>query len=345
MTIIDGKQSNSTEGYEAMAEADFDHALERHRRELHVHCYRMLGSFTDAEDLVQETFVKAWRHRDQFVTGSNLRAWLYRIATNVCLDAIRSKGRQVDHRAGRAEATWLEPYPDALLDQVTDETADPESVVVGRETIELAFIAAIQALPPRQRAVLVLNASLGWNPTETAVALEMTQPAVNSALQRARATLRDRLPSERSNWDVPDLSSDEVQVLRRFIDFHERGDGVAAAAMMRDDIVTTMPPDPNAVLGKAAMAPLIEHAFGPTGLGSWKLVPVGTNRQPAAASYLCRPGETGYRAFKLDVLRVVDSQIAETTVFDASMFGELGLPEYWSADLRQRTFERYGLSG
>jgi RNA polymerase sigma-70 factor (TIGR02960 family) len=157
-----------TESDAMPTDLDFD----RYRRELHVHCYRMLGSYTDAEDQVQETFIRAWRHRADFEDGTNLRAWLYRIATNVCIDAIRALGRQAGERA---EATWLQPYPD-----------DPETATLDRETIELAFIAAVQTLPPRQRAVLVLNAALDWTPSEIAKSLEMTSPAVNSALQRAR---------------------------------------------------------------------------------------------------------------------------------------------------------------
>jgi RNA polymerase sigma-70 factor (TIGR02960 family) len=326
-----------------MSQVDLDQALERHRRELHVHCYRMLGSYSDAEDFVQETFVRAWRRRGDFQPGTNLRAWLYRIATNVCIDAIRSRGRQVPRVSDRAEATWLEPYPDALLDQLAGTEAGPEAATVARETIELAFIAAIQALPPRQRAVLVLSAGLGWTPGEVGPMLEMSQAAVNSALQRARATLRDRLPEDRARWRAPSLDDGERQVLRHFIEIHERGDAVAARAMMRDDIVITMPPDPQVVRGKAAMTPLLDAAFGPTGLGTWRLVPIGANRQPAAASYLRRPGDQLYRAFKIDVLRAVDGQMAEATVFDAALFGAFGLPEVWSDELRQTTFSRYGM--
>jgi RNA polymerase sigma-70 factor (TIGR02960 family) len=320
---------------------DFDGAFAQHRRELHVHCYRMLGSYTDAEDLVQETFARAWRNRDDFEPGTNIRAWLYRIATNVCIDAIRLRDRRIKRLGGPGEATWLEPYPDALLDQQPDDTAGPESVTVARETFELAFIAAIQALPARQRAVLVLSAGLGWSPAETASALEMTQAAVNSALQRARVTLRERLPEDRLRWSTPSLSDDERATLRRFIEVHERGDAVATAALMRDDIVATMPPEPQVLRGKAAIAPLFDIAFGPTGLGTWRLVPVGANRQPAAASYLRRPGEQLYRAFKLDVLRVVGGRVAETTTFDAALFDAFGLPEVWSEALRDATFSSY----
>jgi RNA polymerase sigma-70 factor (ECF subfamily) len=163
---------------------DLAEALQQHRRELHVHCYRMLGSFTDAEDAVQEAFLRAWRHRDDLAPGTSPRAWLYRIATNVCIDAIRGLRRRI--AADAAEVTWLQPYPDVLLDQVpaADDEA-PEAIAVARETVELAFITAMQALPPRQRAVVALCVALGWPPAEAAATLQMSVAAVNSALQRA----------------------------------------------------------------------------------------------------------------------------------------------------------------
>jgi RNA polymerase sigma-70 factor (TIGR02960 family) len=313
-----------------MREPDFDLMLERHRRELQVHCYRMLGSFTDAEDLVQETFLRAWRHRDQHEPGSNLRAWLYRIATNACTDVIRSRRRQAAILPSPAEVPWLQPYPDALLDQIPDPEAGPESATVARETIELAFITAIQALPPRQRAALVLCAGLGWTAAEAAATLETTTAAVNSALQRARAVLRDRLPRDRAEWTAGPLTVGEQDVLRQFIDVHERGDAAAAVAMMRADIVATMPPQPMVYRGRAAMGPLLKLAFAAPqagGMGEWRALPTVANRQPAAACYLRRPGDTVFRAFKLDVLRVEDGQVAETTTFGSELFPAFGLPE------------------
>jgi RNA polymerase sigma-70 factor (TIGR02960 family) len=324
----------------AMPAAGLEQAFEEHQRELHVHCYRMLGSYTDADDLVQETLLRAWRNREDFRPGTNVRAWLYRIATNVCIDAIRSRHRQITRLGSNGEVTWLEPYPDALLDHVSDEAEGPEAAVVARETIELAFIAALQALPPRQRGVLVLSAALGWTPREVASALEMTTAAVNSALQRARATMRDRLPSDRTAWTAPELSADERATLRRFIDVHERGDGAAVAALMRDDIVAHMPPDPVLCRGMEEQAALIDIAFGPHGMGAWRLVPVGANRQPAAASYLRRPGDTAYRAYKLDVLSVAGGLIAATTTFDATPFHAFGLPEVWTPALDASVHEQ-----
>ena len=310
-----------------MEEPGFGQLLDRHRRELHVHCYRMLGSYTDAEDLVQETFLRAWRSRDSHQPGSNLRAWLYRIATNACTDVIRSRRRQAGAAGSPAEVAWLEPYPDVLLDQIPDPDANPETAAVARETIELAFITAIQSLPPRQRAVLALNAGLGWTAAETAAALETTPAAVNSALQRARAVLRDRLPQDRSDWTATPLSAAEQDTLHRFIDAHERGDAAAAKAMMCADIIATMPPNPAVYRGREAMEPLLDIAFGPHGMGEWRLLPTAANRLPAAASYLRRPGDTRFRAFKLDVLRVRGDQVAETTTFGSALFGAFGLPE------------------
>ena len=316
-----------------MPALDFNQAVEAHRRELHVHCYRMVGSYSDAEDLVQETLLRAWRNQGTFEVGTNLRAWLYRIATNVCIDTIRSKRRQVPTGGELAEVTWLEPYPDIALDQIAATDDAPDSVAVGRETMELAFIAAIQSLPLRQRAVLVLSTGLSWAPAEIVGALGMTPAAVNSALQRARETLRRRLPEDRGRWRAPELSHDERTVLRRFIDIHEQGDAAGAVALMREDLVATMPPDPMAHRGLEPMRRNIEIAFGPSGMGRWHAVPVLANRQPAAACYVCRPGRDTYEAFKLDVLTVVGGRVAETVTFDAARFGDFGLPWVWSDEL------------
>jgi RNA polymerase sigma-70 factor (TIGR02960 family) len=304
---------------------EFGALIERHRRELHVHCYRMLGSFDDAEDLVQETFLRAWRSRDR-ASGPALRPWLYRIATNACLDALRRKARRVPSLTSFAEVPWLQPYPDRLLDEVASPDAGPDAVVVARETVELAFLAVIQLLPARQRAVLILRDVLGWPASEAAVALEMTVPAANSALQRARATLQERLPERPQDWSATEPSPEERALLARFIDAHERQDAAAAVALVREDIRITMPPHPWCFDGVPAMLPLLEQAFGPQSPGEWRLVPTRANRMPTAASYLRAPGGTTYRAVKFDVLRVVDGMIAEITTFDATLFPAFGLP-------------------
>src|SRR5688572_386682 len=207
-------------------DAAFAASAEPFRRELHVHCYRMLGSFQEAEDAVQETFLRAWAYRASTDPGSNLRAWLYRIATNACLDALRRRKRRAVDAGSYADLPWLQPYPDRLLDEVAPREDEPDAVVVARETIELAFIAVIQALPPRQRAALILRDVLEWSAAETAELLEISVAAANSALQRARATLsRNELAESRS---AADLSDDERALLQGFIETHESGDITAA---------------------------------------------------------------------------------------------------------------------
>jgi RNA polymerase sigma-70 factor (TIGR02960 family) len=305
-------------------QAAFAEQVERYRRELHVHCYRMLGSFDEAEDLVQETFLRAWRGRETFTGGPGFRAWLYRIATNACLDALRSSRRRVPSLHSFAEVPWLQPYPDRLLDELAPSDTEPDAVVVARETIELTYLAVIQLLPPRQRAVVILRDVLGWSAAETAAMLDMTVAAANSALQRARATLRERLPARPSDWSGPVTSEQERLLLAGFIDAHERADAAAAAALVRDDIRITMPPHPWVFEGLAAIRPVLEE--GLTEPGEWRLVPTRANRQPTAASYLRAPGDTVFRAFKFDVLRVESGLIAEVTTFDASLFPAFGLP-------------------
>jgi RNA polymerase sigma-70 factor (TIGR02960 family) len=305
-------------------QAAFAELVERHRRELHVHCYRMLGSFEEAEDVVQETFLRAWRNRESFEGGPGFRAWLYRIATNACLDALRRSSRRVASLHSFAEVPWLQPYPDRLLDEIAPRDAEPDAVVVAKETISLAFIAAIQLLPPRQRAVLILREVLGWSAGETASLLDTTVAGVNSALQRARATLQEQRPARRHDWSASDLSEDERRLLQGFIDAHERADAAAAVALVREDIRVTMPPHPWCFEGVAALAPLLHQ--GLTEPGDWRLVPTRANRQPTAATYLRRPGDTEFRAFKFDVLRVEDGAIAEITTFGATLFPEFGLP-------------------
>jgi RNA polymerase sigma factor (sigma-70 family) len=270
-------------------EAAFAILVERHRRELHVHCYRMLGSFDEAEDLVQETFLRAWRSRDRFTGGPGFRAWLYRIATNASLDAIRSRSRRVASLGSFAEVPWLQPYPDRLLDEVAPSEAEPDAILVARETIELTFVAVIQLLP-------------------------------------ARATLRERLPEPPADRSASEhLSADEQTLLQGFIETHERGDTAAAAALLRDDVRVTMPPRPFSYDGIDAILPLLRQAYGPPGMGDWRLVPTRANRQPAAASYLRAPGDSVHRAFKLDVLRVEDGAIAEITTFGSDLFPAFGL--------------------
>jgi RNA polymerase sigma-70 factor (TIGR02960 family) len=306
--------------------ARFEALTRRHRRELHVHCYRMLASFDEAEDAVQETFLRAWRSRATTDPDGPVRAWLYRIATNVCLDALRLRRRAPAGATSYAELPWLQPYPDALLDELVAPDALPDTRVVERETIELAFLAALQLLPPRQRAAFVVRDVLGWSAEQTAGLLGTSVPAANSALQRARATLQVELPSRRAEWPARPVAAAERDLLARFIDAHQRYDAAAAAAVAAEDIRITMPPYPYLYEGRDGLAPLLERAFGPDRDGDWRLLPTSANRMPAAGSYLRRPGDTVFRPFKLDVLLVRGNRIAEITTFGPAPFPALGLP-------------------
>jgi RNA polymerase sigma-70 factor (ECF subfamily) len=296
---------------------------EPHRRELHVHCYRMLASFDEAEDAVQETFLRAWRGRDSFDGSSMFRAWLYQIATNVCLDALRRRSRRLATVRTFAEVPWLQPYPDQLLDEIAPSHEQPDAVVVERETIELAFLAAMQVLPPRQRAVLIARDVLGWPASETASLLGTSVTAANSSLQRARATMQAHLPERRSDWSTGEPSDEERELLARFIDAHERFDAAGAIAIAAQDLRITMPPYPYLYEGIDVIGPLLDRALRE---GEWRLVPTWANRMPTAASYLRKPGDTEFRAFKLDVLRVRDGRIAEITTFGPELFPAFGLP-------------------
>jgi RNA polymerase sigma-70 factor (TIGR02960 family) len=304
--------------------SDLETAFDQHRRELHVHCYRMLASYDEAEDAVQETFLRAWRGRDDF-DGAHVRAWLYRIATHVCIDRSRARQRRV---AAGTEVSWLTPYPDPLLDEVATPDTEPDQAYVARETIELAFLTALQVLPPRQRAALLASEVLGLPAADTARLLDTSVAATNSALQRARATMRQHLPSHRTEWRAEVPSADEKRLLDEFIDAHERCDAEAALAAAASDLRVTMPPYPWQYDGLDALRPLLERALGPDRDGDWRLRPTSVNRMPAAVSYLRRPGDTAYRAFKTDVLRIEDGCIAEITTFGtAALLGPLGLPE------------------
>jgi RNA polymerase sigma-70 factor (TIGR02960 family) len=294
-------------------------AFDAHRRELHVHCYRMLGSFDEAEDAVQEAFLRAWRARERF-DGTNLRAWLYKIATTTCLDVLKRLKRRPPSADSFAEIPWIQPYPDRLLDEVAPREEEPDAVVVARETIELAYLAVIQLLPPRQRAVLIVRDVLGWSAAETAELLDISVASANSALQRARATLDERLPKRDIAPAQP--TAEERALLERFIDAHERAEAALMVALAAEDVRITMPPHPWVYEGLDAMRPLIASVRP----GEWRLLPTSANRMPTAASYWREPGDTEFRAFKFDVLRIEGGRITEITTFDAALFEAFGLP-------------------
>jgi len=227
----------------------FAELAERYRPELQVHCYRMLASFEDSEDLVQETFLRAWRNRASYEGRSTFRAWLYRIATNACLDFLDRRNDRTPVPSelpdSASEVLYLQPYPDRMLPE------DPQESVVARETIELAFIVAVQHLPPRQRAVFILRDVLGWPASKAADALELTVASVTSALQRARVTMREQLPDRRLAWRSPatdELSNDERGVVKSYIDAHERNDLDGLMSLLRDDLRFAMLPEPGTVI-------------------------------------------------------------------------------------------------
>lgn len=317
-------------------EAGFAELAERHRRELHVHCYRMLGSFQDAEDAVQETFLKAWRARATYEGRSTVRAWLYRIATNVCLDLLAT--RRPEPATG-GEARWLQPYPDSLLDELPAADADePEALAMARETIELAYVVAVQHLAPRPRAVLVLRDVLGWPAKEVADLLGDSVNSVNSALQRARAGMREHLPAERQEWTGADTDVENRELVRRFTEASVATDLDAIAAMMRDDVRYSMPPWEGLIVGRDAIV-ADWTANGYPEMTGLRAVPTAVNRQPAVAYYLWRESEAAYLPITIDVLRVSGGTITEVTIFDADRFASLGLPDRLPADGADRAVE------
>ncbi len=316
-------------GLGAVEEQEFSGLTEPHRRELHVHCYRMLGSFEDAEDAVQETFLRAWRRRETFEGRSTFRAWLYRIATNACLDLLAK--RRPDPAVG-GEVLWLQPYPDQLLDELPAGDADhPEAAAVARETIELAYVVAVQHLAPRPRAALLLRDVLGWPAREVAELLGDSVNSVNSALQRARAGMREHLPAQRQDWTGGEEDAATRELVRRFTEASVATDVGRLAAMLRDDVRCSMPPTPGLQVGRdAVVAEWRSSGFeAMTGL---RPVPVSANRQPAVAFYHWREREGAYLPLTLDVLRVSDGAIAEILTFHADQFPRFGLPRSLPAD-------------
>ncbi|MEV6825705.1 RNA polymerase subunit sigma-70 [Amycolatopsis sp. NPDC051102] len=325
---------------------DFETLVERHRREIQVHCYRMLGSLADAEDLTQETFLRAWKARDSFEGRASVRTWLYRIATNACLDVLARRPRRVlpdqlgpaGEPAGPVTAVdlpWLEPYPDRLLDG-----AGPADAVVERETIELAYLAAVQYLPPRQRAALILRDVLGWSAKETASLLETSVASANSALQRARATLRERLPARRAEWTAGDPTAEETALLKRFIAAYQDGDPAAVARLLRADAQAIMPPYPLWFGNRASIIHALSLSMDPASphcIGRFRMRPVRANRQPAVAGYLRRPGEREYRWFGVTLLTIEDGLITAMAAFESATAAAWDLPATWPGDRDARS--------
>jgi RNA polymerase sigma-70 factor (ECF subfamily) len=313
---------------------DFADLNEQFRPELIAHCYRMLGSIHDAEDLVQETYLRAWRSYNGFEGRSSLRTWLYRIATNVCLTALESRNRrplptdlgsESDPHAPlvqQPELPWLEPVPDAV---VAGQSTDPATIVASRESVRLAFIAALQHLAPRQRAVLLLRDVLKWRAGEVAELLDTSTAAVNSSLQRARAQIEQTAPTEDSV--VEPTTAAQRELLDRYVAAFESYDVPAIVNLFTDDAVWEMPPYTGWYKGPENIGRLIAGNCPATGPGDMVLVPTAANGQPAFAVYM-RGDDGAHRAFQLHALTVAGSRVSHvTSFFDLRLFRTFGLPD------------------
>ena len=322
-------------------EAAFAQLAEPHRRELLAHCYRLTASAHEAEDQVQETMLRAWRRLETYAGRASFRAWLYRIATNACLDALDRRTRRVlpsarfppaDPAAPLAapvhEPVWLEPFPDEWLSDATlSAGANPEARYTARESVRLAFIAALQALPPRQRAVLLLRDVLDWSAAETAECLEMTVPAVNSALHRARTTLarQEAIGRDQANPALDDPAAQEL--LDRYVHAWEAADVDGFVALLREEAVATMPPTPTWFSGRLAISTFARQLFSQLGPRRQRLLPVRANGQPAFALYEAAQSGGPFAARGVQVLTLASGRIARLDMFlDPAVLRLFNLP-------------------
>jgi len=321
-------------------EAAFRALTEPYRREIEVHCYRILGSVQDAEDIVQETFLAAWRGLERFEGRASIRTWLYRIATNRCLNALRDASRRPGGTTGapelpidRPEPTrigdplWLQPYPDVLLDSIPDAAPGPDQRYEAREALGLAFVAGLQHLPPAQRAMLVLRDVLGFRAAEVAAMLDVTEASVNSGLQRARSALATRLPSAgRERAPLPQ-SARERELVGRFADAFEGGDVDAIVALLTDDAWLTMPPVPLEYQGPAAIGRFLATVPAGGELRRFRLVATRANGQPAFGFYIRDAQCPIAHAVGILVLTLEGDRISALTSFhDTGVFPWFGLP-------------------
>jgi RNA polymerase sigma-70 factor (TIGR02960 family) len=312
----------------------FRELTDAYRRELQLHIYRIVGSTQDAEDLLQETLLAAWRGLDRFEERASVRTWLYRIATNRSLDALRASRRrseeewmtQLPEPTRFNEPLWLDPYPDALLEGVADEALGPEVRYETREAVGLAFVAGLQHLPPQQRAVLVLRDVLGYRAAEAADLLGTTDAAVNNLLRRAREAFESRLPATpRERAPLPD-SKLEREIVGRFADSVENGDVDGMVALLTDDAWLTMPPLPQAYQGPDTIGAFLRGAEERRD-APLRLVPTRANGQAAFGCYAWVPGTDLFRGYALFVLTLAGAQISAITWFsDRSVFARFGLP-------------------
>ncbi len=312
----------------------FRQLVEPHRHELQVHCYRVLGSFADAEDLLQETLLAAWQGLPGFGERASLRSWLYRIATNRCLNWLRSANRRTTMETARlpveppeptrlGEVTWLEPYPDALLDDVHELEPGPEAHYETREAISLAFVTALQLLPPRQRVILILRDALGFRAAEVAEILNTTEESVTSALKRARATLARNLPA--SEQPPPLDSAVERRLLDQLVDAFERGDVDGIVSLMTEDAWLRMPPVPLEYQGRQLAGRFFATVAFRQGR-RYRLIPTRANGQPAFGVYLQDPTADVAHIFGLFVITLAGEKVSAITRFDNSVIARFGLP-------------------
>jgi RNA polymerase sigma-70 factor (TIGR02960 family) len=324
-------------------EAAFRALTEPYRREIEVHCYRILGSVQDAEDLVQETFLAAWRGLEAFQGRASVRTWLYRIATNRCLNALRDASRRPADAVGlppsRPEPTrvgeplWLQPYPDVLLDGIADDAPGPDQRYEAREALGLAFVAGLQHLPPAQRAMLVLRDLLGFRAAEVAELLDVSEAAVNSGLQRARSAFETRLPSAGLERAPLPQSPRERELVGRFADAFESGDVDGIVALLTGDAWLTMPPVPLEYQGPDAIARFLSTVPAGGELQRFRLVATRANGQPAFGFYLADPQCPVAHAVGILVLTLEGDRISALTAFhDTGVFPWFGLPRTLRAD-------------
>jgi RNA polymerase sigma-70 factor (ECF subfamily) len=317
------------------ADEDFVRQADPFRRELLAHCYRMLGSVHDAEDLVQETYLRAWRAYDRFEGRSSLRTWLHQIATRACLTALENRSRRpmptglgapsidpADPLVEQPEVPWLEPMPDAM---VAAEASDPAAIVTSRQSLRLALIAALQHLPPRQRAVLILRDVLQWRAAEVAEVLDTTTTAVNSILQRARAQLNEIAPSE--DEVVEPADAEQRELLDRYVKAFEDKDIGAIVELFTKDAVWEMPPFTGWYQGAEDIGRLIDTQCPARGPGDMRLIATRANGQPALGAYALDETGGAYLPIALDVLTLDEDLIADVTAFRSpSLFTRFGLP-------------------
>lgn len=315
----------------------FRQLIDPYQGELQLHCYRILGSAQDAEDALQETLLAAWRGMTHFEGRSSVRTWLYRVATSCCLKALRSAsrrppvdwpplGEETPQPNGVGEVLWLQPYPDILLEGLADAAPGPEARYEATEAISLAFITALQALPPRQRAALILRDVLGFPTSQVAEILDSSEDSAASALKRARATMRDRFPSATARQPPPGPGSpEERDLVERFARAYQVGDVAAVVALLTEDIRVTMPPHPVEYHGRD----LVARFLAATGLRPGRrsrLIPTRVNGQPAFGLYVQDPQAGISHAAGLLVLTLAGDKICAMTGFDTSALPHSGLP-------------------